>query len=283
MRAATEGRFELAEGLLWDADRQRILWVDILGREVLEGELDDGTITEITRHSFDRMVSAIQLTEDGDLLVAAQDELLLLQRDGGRTPIIRVLKHNEARRTNDTGIDPDGRVLVGTLSMAGSSDTEVLLRLECDGSFTELDGDLTLSNGLAWSTDGTRMFSVDTLRRIIYVRDYPSGPRRVHVHVDEGFPDGIAMDEEDHLWVALWGAGAVVRYAPDGREVERLTVPAPHVSNIAFVGLDLRTLAISTATAELDAEQLRAHPDSGRLFTTSTDVAGIPMPSWKRI
>jgi sugar lactone lactonase YvrE len=123
---------------------------------------------------------------------------------------------------------------------------EVLVRLETDGRITQLDGDLTLSNGLAWTTDGTTMYSVDTLRRTVYAREYDpvSGAvaeRRVHLRLDDGFPDGIALDVEDHLWVAVWGAGEVRRFAPDGSIVDRLVVPAPHTSSIALAGEDLRT------------------------------------------
>jgi sugar lactone lactonase YvrE len=107
----------------------------------------------------------------------------------------------------------------------------VLVRLEYDGRITGLDRDLGLSNGLAWSSDGRHMFSVDTLRRTIYVREYDSatgetGQRRVHIRLDDGYPDGIAMDADDHLWVAVWGAGEIRRFAPGGSTVDSFGVPA---------------------------------------------------------
>jgi len=283
---ATTERFRLAEGPVWDTPRGRLLWVDIEGGAVLEGRLAGGTIAVTGRSAFDGMVGAVAVAADGTLLVAAQEHLVVQHPDGTRADGPRVVPAGERRRLNDGGTDPAGRFLVGTLSLAGPSEREVLVRLERDGRLTVLDDDLALSNGLAWSSDGRRMFSVDTLRRTVSVRDYDvgsgaTGPRRVHLRLEDGFPDGIAMDAADHLWVAVWGGGEVRRYAPDGALVERVATGAPHTSSVAFAGEDRRVLVITTATSELRPEQLRANPDSGRLFTARVDVPGLPVAPWQ--
>lgn len=282
---ATAETFHLAEGPVWDAARRRLLWVDILRNMLLEGTLDEGRIAVVRRHAFESMVGAVAVAEDGTLLVAAQQQLIVLRNDGSRQEGPRVIPAGEPRRLNDGGTDPAGRFLVGTLSLSGPSEREQLVRLEPDGRITELDGDLTLSNGLAWSADGRRMYSVDTERGTVFVRDYDTatgavGERHVHLRLRDELPDGIALDAAGHLWVAVWGAGEVRRYAPDGTVTDRLTVPAQHTSSVAFAGDDLRTLVITTATAELSRRQRQAHPDSGRLFTTRVDVPGIPVPTW---
>jgi sugar lactone lactonase YvrE len=185
---------------------------------------------------------------------------------------------------NDGAVDPSGRYVVGTLALQGDSEREELVRLEHDGSLTVIDDDLTLSNGLAWAVDGTRMYSVDTLRRTVYVRNYPDlSERRVHLVIRDGYPDGIAMDTEDHLWVALWGAGAVHRYSPAGELVERVEVPAPHTSSVTFAGDDLRTLVVTTAYDQLTDDDRAKFPDSGCLFTTRVDVTGTPPTPWETI
>jgi sugar lactone lactonase YvrE len=280
--AATADAYALAEGPLWDPRRRRLLWVDIVGGAVFEGTLHDGVITVAARHDFDNMVGAVAFAEDGTLLVAAQEQLVVVQPDGTRRDGPRVVAPGTRRRLNDGAVAPDGRFLVGTLALDGGSASEQLVRLERDGTLTVLDDDLALSNGLAWSTDGRRMYSVDTLRRTVYVRDR-GGERRVHLVVDDGDPDGIAVDADDHLWVALWGAGAVARYSPAGTLVDRIAVPAPHTSSVAFAGDDLRTLVVTTAHDQLSDEQRTAFPDSGRLFTTRTDVAGLPATAWETI
>jgi sugar lactone lactonase YvrE len=283
--ASTE-RFRLGEGPVWDAARDRLLWVDIEGGAVLEGVLDGDTITVTGRVGFDTMVGAVAVATDGTLLVAAQEQLVVRHPDGTRSDGPRVIPAGAARRLNDGGTDPAGRFLVGTLSLGGPSQREVLVRLEADGRLTVLDDDLSLSNGLAWSSDGRRMFSVDTLARTVSVRDYDVGsgavgPRRVHLRLEDGFPDGIAMDAADHLWVAVWGGGEVRRYAPDGALADRVATGAPHTSSVAFAGDDLRVLVITTATSELSEEQLQSHPDSGRMFTARVNVPGLPVASWQ--
>jgi sugar lactone lactonase YvrE len=282
---ATTETFRLAEGPVWDAARRRLTWVDILGGAVLEGALSEDGIKVTGRHAFDGMVGAVALGGDGTLLVAAQEHLVVLRPDGTREDGPRIVPAGAGRRLNDGSTDPAGRFLVGTLSLDGPSEQETLVRLEPDGSVTALDDDLTLSNGLAWSADGRRMYSVDTERRTVFVRAYDAttgavGERRVHLRLEDGFPDGIALDTEDHLWVAVWGAAEVRRFAPDGSLAGRVAVPAPHTSCVAFAGDDLRTLVVTTATAELSHAQLRAHPDSGRLFTARVDVPGLPVPNW---
>lgn len=286
VQVASHEVFRLAEGPVWDAAHGRLLWVDILAGTVFEGSLEQGRVTVTGHHPFAGMVGAVAVAEDGTLLVAAQERLVAIAPDGTRHVGARIVPKGDQRRCNDGSTDPAGRFVVGTLSLAGdTSRTEVLTRLEHDGVLTQLDGDLTLSNGLAWSVDGSRMYSVDTLRRTVYVRDYDAitgsvGPRQVFVQLSDGYPDGCAVDEQDHLWLAVWGAGEVRRYGPDGALVEQVHVPAPHTSCVAFAGEDLDVLVVSTASAELSDEQRRAFPDSGRLFTLDAGVRGRPVAPW---
>jgi sugar lactone lactonase YvrE len=281
--AATREAFQLAEGPLWDAARGRLLWVDIEGGEVLEGALDGDRIEVTARHGFDGMVGAVAVASDGGLLVAAQEHLVLQRADGSRVDGPRIVPSGQRRRLNDGRTDPAGRYVVGTLPLEGESEAEELVRLEADGALTRLDGDLKLSNGLAWTADGRRMYSVDTLRHTVFVRDYDPdtgdvGERAVHLLLDDELPDGIALDADDHLWVAVFGAGQVRRFAPDGTLVDRLPVPAPHTTSVGFAGDDLRTMVITTGRG--DDEPARVFPESGRLFTTRVDVPGRPATPW---
>jgi sugar lactone lactonase YvrE len=285
---ATAEAFQLGEGPVWDAARNRLLWVDIVGRAVLSGELTGDRIVVQRRIDLGSMVGAVTVAADGGLLVAAQEELTMIRPDGTRAVGPRVVPAGERRRLNDGKTDPAGRFLVGSLALTGDSHREVLVRLEPDGHLTTLDDDLRLSNGLAWSTAGTRMFSVDTLRRAVFVRDYDPatgavGPRQIHLTLDDGHPDGIAMDAADHLWIAVWGGAEIRRYDPAGRLVERIAVPAPHTSSVAFAGPDLDLLVITTAIDELSDERRRRFPDSGRLFTVRVDVPGAPVPVWSGV
>jgi len=280
---------ELGEGPVWDPVRQLVLWVDIRRGVIFSGRLDaHGRISYVEHVPFAGTVGAVAVAEDGSWIVADAHTLILHPVAGSARVLARVVPADRSRRTNDGKPDPGGRFLIGTLSLDGDSDREVLLRLEQDGTLTTIDDDLTLSNGLAWSPDGSILYSVDTLRRVVFARSYDAatgatGERRTIIEVDDGFPDGMCSDADGHLWIAVWGLGEVRRYTPEGAHARTIRVPAPHVSSVAFAGPDLDTLVITTATQDLREEQLAAHPLSGKLFTVRPGVRGLPVPLWSGV
>ncbi|MFP3712666.1 SMP-30/gluconolactonase/LRE family protein [Puerhibacterium sp. TATVAM-FAB25] len=278
---------ELAEGPVWDPVRERLLWVDIRRGLVFSGELrDDGTVDVVDEVAFGGTVGAVAVSAEGDWVVAGGEQLLLRDPAGVVRPGPRILPPGSGRRLNDGKPDPAGRFLVGSLHLEDDDPTEELLAvLDADGTVRVLDDDLTLSNGLAWTADGTRMYSIDTLRRTVYVRDYGArtgavGPRTTFLTVDDGHPDGMCLDAEEHLWIAMYGLGQVRRYSPAGELVATIEVPAQNVSCVAFAGPRLDTLVITTATQDLTPDQLAELPDSGRLFTATPGVRGLPLPLW---
>jgi sugar lactone lactonase YvrE len=158
---------------------------------------------------------------------------------------------------------------------------EWLKRLEPDGTVTTLDSDLGLSNGLAWSGDGSRMFSIDSFEHVVWVRDYDPatgavGERAAFIRIEDGYPDGMCIDAEEHLWVAVYGRGEVRRISPAGEVVAVVKVPAPQTTSAAFAGPGLDTLVITTGSVELSEGELAEFPDSGRLFIARVGVRGLP-------
>ena len=286
--AASAERHRLAEGPVWDAGRQRVLWVDIDAGQVFEGRLDAGQIVRTARHDFQGTVGAVASSVDGLLLVAASHSLISLDRAGGRHRLTRVLPIDRASRLNDGATDPAGRFLVGSLALQhdpAAKPREVLCRWEFDGSITELDGDLALSNGLAWSPDGTDFYSIDTTTGIVWVRSYDPetgavGEREVLLQIDDS-PDGMCVDVEGNLWIAIWGAGEVRCYTTSGMHLATVCVPAPHTSSVAFVGPELDQLLITTARSDLSEHQLAQFPESGRLFLADVGTRGVPTAAWR--
>ena len=276
----------LAEGPFWDAPREQLLWVDILRGLVLQGRVrEDGTVTVDDQLEFPHMVGAVATAESGAWIIAGQETLLYRRPDGELTDGPRVIPDGANRRLNDGKPDPAGRYLIGTLDLDEASETEELLVLGSDGGLTVVDSDLTLSNGLGWSTDGARFFSTDTLRKTIYVRDYDPrsgamGERTTFLVTTDGHPDGMTIDSDDHLWVAMWGIGRVYRYSPSGELVAAIDVPALQPSSVTFAGPDLATLVITTASKGLSEEQKAEWPLSGRLFTFRPGVTGQPPSLW---
>ena len=286
VRVAHPQVHELAEGPFWDPVRERLLWVDIRRGSVYSAELTPEDLLEIRDElRLDETVGAVATSAAGAWLIAGAERLYLRDEAGTVHPGPRLISGDGHRRLNDGKPDPLGRYLVGSLSLAGPSKREQLLQVGRDGSIEVIDDDLTLSNGLAWSRDGSRLYSVDTERRLVFVRAYDLasgrvGPRSVHLVFDAGYPDGMCMDAEEHLWIAMWGLGRIDRYSPSGELFDSIDVPAPHTSSVAFAGNNLDVLVITTATQDLDDDQLRQFPHSGRVFTVRPGVRGLPQPLW---
>jgi sugar lactone lactonase YvrE len=281
---ATAESFSLAEGPLWDPVRRQLLWVDIDAGTVFVGALDDdGTIAIVDQVPIDETVGAVVVSERGEWLVAGRNRLILVDLAGRTLPLTETVRPSS--RYNDGKVDPLGRFVVGTLSLGAPSETEQLIQFEADGAHRVIDADLTLSNGLAWTADGTVLYSVDTLRQVVFRRSYDAmtgqtGPREVFLTFQDGYPDGMTIDADEHLWIAMWGLGEVRRYTPAGRLETTISVPAPHTSSVAFAGPGLDTLVITTATQDLDEQALTDFPLSGRLFTARPGVRGLPQPLW---
>jgi sugar lactone lactonase YvrE len=283
-RPASDEHYELAEGPYWDAPRERLLWVDILRGLVLEGSLAGDRVQVSREHRFDGMVGAVVVADDGSLLVASQERLVVIEPDGRRTPGPRIIAEGVAARNNDGASDPFGRFIVGTLSLGREANRECLYRVDIDGSLFAIDTDLSLSNGLAWSSDGRTFYSVDTLAGIVWKREYsdPLGARERFLSIDGGYPDGICIDAEGNLWVAVWGSAEVRKFSPQGEQTAVVHTSAPHTSSVAFVGRHLDRLLITSGRQDLDTQQLDAFPDSGLLFLADVDAVGVPTTPWSR-
>lgn len=282
---ASRDSFGLGEGPLWDGPRQRVLWVDINAATVHTGTLREDRVEPAEQHTFPGTVGAVVCSAKGELLVAGTRKLYTVSAGGITTSGPQLIPDGKASRLNDGACDPAGRFLVGSMALDGREQDEVLVRIEDSGRVTVIDDDLTLSNGLAWSPDGASLYSVDTALGAVWIRSYDSesgscGERRKFLHVTDGSPDGMCVDVDGNLWIAIWGAGQVRCYSPGGEQLARVDVAAPNTSSAAFVGPDLETLLITTAREQLSADQRAQYPDAGRLFTCHVGITGLPVPAW---
>lgn len=283
-QAATAADQLLAESPVWDAARSRVLWVDIPAGAVLEGRLEDGRIHQTGRWTLDETVGAVALAEDGGLLVAGRHALHTLDADGTwhRGPGLLT----GPRRFNDGACDPRGRYVVGSLALAGDPGPQQLLTHLGGDRYEVTRSGVGLSNGIDWSADGTTIYHVDSDARTVSRGDYDLDSGRASgwttaFEVAGGTPDGLAIDAAGDLWLAVWGAGEVRRYTPDGVVTAVVEVDAPLTSSVAFAGPGLRTLVITTAREGLHPAELERFPASGALFTCTVDAAGRLPTRWR--
>ncbi|MEU6038354.1 SMP-30/gluconolactonase/LRE family protein [Actinomadura sp. NPDC047616] len=261
-------RAALGEGPTWDPAAGRLLWVDILASEV--HAYDPSTGTDTVRPT-PQHVGAAKPRASGGLVVNLRDGVGLYAPDGS----FRWLAEwpEDGCRGNDAAVAPDGVLWAGTMRYDEAPGGGRLRRVTPEGKVTTVLNDVTVSNGLAWSPDGRLMYYVDTPTRRVDV--FQGDDRRVFAHVP-GLPDGLTVDADGCVWVALWGGGRVLRYTPAGVLDRAVEVPARQTTACAFGGPGLRDLYITTATVGAPADDAHA----GSLFVLPDAGQGLPSPAF---
>ncbi|WP_433354034.1 SMP-30/gluconolactonase/LRE family protein [Microtetraspora malaysiensis] len=259
---------QVAEGPTWLPETGELLWVDILAAEI--HYFSPSTGYDTVRHA-PQHVGAARPRANGGLVLNLVDGVGLLEPDGG----FRWLAHlaREGVRGNDAAVDPQGRLWAGTMRYDQAPGGGRLYRVDPDGTVTTALDSVTISNGIGWSPDGTLMYYADTPTRRVDVFDFsPDGElsgRRVFTPIDGGSPDGLTVDADGCVWVAVWGSGQVHRYAPDGRLDRVVDVPVDQPTACAFGGPGLTDLYITSEAKE-------GQPLSGSLFVLPGAGTGLP-------
>ncbi|WP_329227511.1 SMP-30/gluconolactonase/LRE family protein [Streptomyces canus] len=271
---AVRAEATLGEGPTWDGER--LLWIDILGARL---HTYDPVSGHRTVRVLDQHIGAVKPRAGGGLVLNLRDGVALLDPDDS----FRWLHHEPVpgRRANDAAVAPDGSLWAGTMRYDEAPGGGTLSRITGDGTHRTVLDDVAVSNGTGWSPDGRLMYYIDSPTRRVDVFDHESGRlsgRRPFVGIEDGagFPDGLTVDADGCVWVALWDGGAVRRYTPDGSLDHVITLPTPRVTACAFGGPDLTDLYITTARVGLEAP----HPVAGSLLVVPGAGKGVQQPSF---
>ncbi|MGW2086186.1 SMP-30/gluconolactonase/LRE family protein [Streptomyces sp. NPDC001880] len=273
---AVHEQAELGEGPTWDPATGRLVWVDIVSARVHTYDPVSGRRTVM---ATEQHVGAAKPRVAGGLVVNLRDGIGLYGPDGA----FRWLVHDPVpgRRGNDAAVAPDGALWAGTMRYDGSADGGGLIRVAADGAVTAVLPVAACANGIGWSPDGRLMYFIDTPTRRVDVFDFDGEHavnRRPFATVEEGagFPDGLTVDAEGAVWVALWDGAAVRRYTPDGALDRTVALPVRRPTACAFGGVGLRDLYITSARTGLAAP----HPLSGSLLVLPDAGHGMPQAAF---
>jgi L-arabinonolactonase len=277
-----DGKNLLGEGVIWSPTHDEVQWVDIIGKKFWTYRPATGVAGAIELP--ERLACFAPLGQSRILAGFASGLAYFDLATGARQMIAPIEADQPTTRLNDGKLDRQGRLVFGTMDEAETGATPIgQVWSHSSGSTPRvLFSGVRISNSIAFSPDGLRMYFADTPLRTIFCYDYDGdrgalSNRRVFVQLPSGVgsPDGSTVDSEGCLWNAEWGGGRVVRYTPDGRVDRAIPLPCSQTTCCAFGGPDLSTLFVTSAATGLNEKKRAAEPHAGALFAINVGVSGL--------
>jgi sugar lactone lactonase YvrE len=268
---------KVGEGPLWHPVEQVLYWVDIPGGTVYRHDPAVGGYDAVYRGP---QTGGFTFQRDGGLLLFQEDGAIRYVRDGAVTTLRESIEGEVGNRFNDVATDPRGRVFCGTMNR--ESIPGKLYRLDGDGSLSIVFEDAGLSNGIGWSPDLQWMYHSDSLNQNVTRSRYNIETGEVRdrdvwfdLNRGEAVPDGLTVDADGNVWLAVWNDNALLKLDPDGHLNDEIRFPVRKVSSVTFGGPDLRTAWVTTAC--IDGRDTEG-PGAGGVFRLDPGVQGRPEP-----
>ncbi|MEO8008782.1 MAG: SMP-30/gluconolactonase/LRE family protein [Betaproteobacteria bacterium] len=271
----------LGEGPMWSARDNAVYWVDIKGQFLHRLSLVDES-----KKSWpmpERIGWVVERSDQPGFVAGFKSGFVFLTLDPvSIKPIGNPDGTLPGNRLNDAKADRQGRIWAGSMDDEEVAASGSLYRLDADLRWESLDSGYRITNGPAFNADGRRVFHTDSALRRIYVFDLNDdgaiSNKRVFLRFEagQGYPDGMTIDAQDHLWVAHWGGSRVSRFRPDGSFDRAIKLPASQITSCVFAGDKLDRLFVTSAAIGLSKEQRAAEPLAGSLFEVDPGCSGLP-------
>lgn len=275
-----DARAQLGEAPMWDDWTQNLWWIDI-DQRYLHAYSPRDDRDDI--HALECEATAVAKRGSGGLILATSRGFETFDPSTREQETIALIEADDpSTRSNDGKCDSFGRFYAGTMDRALTPARGALYRLDPDGSVSTLVSQASIPNGLAWSSDGRTLYWIDSPTRAVDAFDVDPetgdvSNRRTVFHIAEpGLPDGMCIDDDGFLWIAMYGGAAVRRYSIDGAIDRIVELPVTQVTSCAFGGRDLGDLYITTAADGLDDMRLSTQRTAGGLFVCRPGVPGCP-------
>lgn len=274
----------LGEGAIWNHKDNTLFWVDIEGKKLHIYDPAKQTDRFLATES---RVGTVVPYSNSEAVVALENGIYFIDLETGKTRLLSDVESDQpGNRFNDGKCDPNGNLWVGSMHYEQSRPEASLYRINKNGQTAKMKDNITISNGIVWTNDKSIMYYIDTPTGVIKAFDYNPDTSEisneriaVEINPEDGFPDGMAIDENDHLWVGLWNGNAVAQYDPvSGDLIRKVMVPAHNVTACAFGGAKLDTLYITTSSLDMTKEEQQKYPDAGSIFKVVPGVKGVKSP-----
>jgi sugar lactone lactonase YvrE len=277
----------VGEGALWDEPTQRLYWIDISGKKLY---MYSPETKEITSYATPKEIGTVVVIDNDNVLLVLSDGMyeFNIPKKELMPQLIPDIDTNLVR-FNDGKCSPDGKLWVGTMHKGVTEPVAALYRLSENYKIKKMVDSVTVSNGIIWSPDGTKMYYIDSPTRTVVSYDYDVKRAEisnkkcvVNTPKEWGNPDGCTIDSKGNIWIAHWGGGIVSCWNPQtGKLVDTIHVPAPNVTSVAFGGKDKDILFITTARNWMKPGDEEKYPHAGGLFCIRPGVSGIKSYSYK--
>jgi sugar lactone lactonase YvrE len=272
----------LGESPIWSPHERVLYWVDIL-----KGNLHRFDLTSKQNETIPlgQLISSVGLCAEGGLIISFAHQVALFDFNTKRLDVIATLyQENDPHRLNDCKCDAIGRFWCGSRNDVHPSEaTAALFCVGEKGKWELKEKNVMTANGMGWSPDNRLFYFIQTLRHTIYQYDFDLHEGRLSqarpfITLDPewgGEMDGLTVDEEGCVWVAIYGKGQVIRFDPEGKRIGIIDLPVPKVTSCSFGGENRDVLFITTAREGMTEKQLRQFPLSGSLFAVKTNTTGL--------
>ena len=281
-----DAKATLGEGAIWNQKEKLLYWIDI--EEGILHKFNPVSV-EDKQFNLNKKIGTVVPSEKGGLIVALEDGIYHYDIiNDSISFIVNPAENSSEIRFNDGKCDPAGRLWAGTMSLTGKQKEGALYCLNKDGTIEKKIDSVSISNGIVWSLDNTRMYYIDTPTGKVKEYDYELTTGKISftknavvISPDMGHPDGMTIDSKGNLWIALWGGSAVGCWDPEnGKLLCKINVPVLNVTSCAFGGENLETLFITTASQGIPQVELEKYPYRGGLFKADPGVKGVPAFSY---
>jgi len=277
---------EHGEGPLWDVATSTFYWVDLLAGDIYYGNI---ATEKVAKKSIGQPLGTIALRENGGIVVAAHQGFGFTDITEG-TPVTFFNNPQPAypeTRFNDGKVDPLGNFVAGTMTFDGLKPIGNLFSLNGNKKSICLESNLLLSNGMDWSPDGTKCYLADTNAHVVYSYDYHSNNgtlsnKKYFIDFNANqWPDGLCVDTEGNLWIAMWGGSCIILFDSNGNKMKTIKVPVSYPTSCCFGGDDLSTLFITTSKLVLSNKQKEEQLLAGKMLCVQTENKGQIMRRFK--